>query len=296
MNLKALLEGRGVLVLDGAMGTELDRRGCAGRCDSNLDSPRAVREVHAAYAQAGSTAMITNTLTASRLFIESHGLNVDPEAINRVGARLARAVVGSAGCVLGNLSSTGQLLEPYGTCSEQALIATFEEQARYLAEEGVDGFIIETIIDLQEAICALRACKAISSLPTIACMAFSTTANGGRTPMGNSAEDCARRLTEEGADALGANCGTISPEEMAEIIATMSSFTRLPLAAEPNAGKPRLLQGKTVFDMAPDPFAAGVLKCRDAGATLLGGCCGTTPEHIHALSQKVTVEGRASNG
>ncbi len=103
--------------------------------------------------------------------------------------------------------------------------------------------------------------------------------------MGDSAEECAKRLAESGADAIGANCGTIDPEEMAEIISTMSMFTQVPLVAEPNAGKPRLMDGKTVFDLAPNLYATGMLKCRAAGATLVGGCCGTTPEHIRALAQ-----------
>ncbi len=103
--------------------------------------------------------------------------------------------------------------------------------------------------------------------------------------MGNSAEECARILAQEGADAVGANCGAIDPVEMAEIISSMSAVTSLPLAAEPNAGKPRLLGGKTVFDMEPGAFAQGVMKCRAAGATLLGGCCGTTPDHIRAMTK-----------
>ncbi len=287
MDLRTLLQEKGLLVLDGAMGTELDKLGCSSRCESNLNNPTAVRQVHSAYQNAGASAIVTNTLTMNRLFIESHGLDVDVENVNGEGARLARQVAQGNGYVLGNLSSTGQLLQPYGTYEERTFVETFKEQARYLRAKGVDGYIIETMIDLREAVCALRACKAVSHLPVIVCLAFSTTANGGRTPMGNSAEDSAKVLTEEGADAIGANCGTIDPAEMAEIISTLSSFTRLPLAAEPNAGKPRLVDGKTVFDMEPEAFADGLLKCRAAGATLLGGCCGTTPEHIRALARSL---------
>ncbi len=159
------------------------------------------------------------------------------------------------------------------------------EQASFLAESGVDGFIIETVVDLREAVCALKGCKKASGLPVVVCLAYYTRTGGGRTAMGNCVEECARVLTQEGADAVGANCGSVDPEQMSEIVGTLSKSTKLPIAAEPNAGKPRLVEGATVFDMTPAVFVAGVSKCRQSGARLLGGCCGTSPEHIRALTQ-----------
>ena len=156
------LRARRPLLLDGAMGTELDRMGAEGRCVCNLRRPREVIAVHRRYLEAGSNAVMTNTLTMNRIFIESHRMGVDVVVVNRAGAALAREAAGPGGFVLGNLSSTGQLLEPYGPGTMLGALGAFREQARLLAEGGVDGFIIETMIDLREAECALRGCKEVS--------------------------------------------------------------------------------------------------------------------------------------
>jgi len=284
---RSLLESHDFILLDGAMGTELDKLGVPGRCTGNLTHPDSVLEVHRRSIDAGSTAIITNTLTMNRIFIESHRLEIDVEKVNTAGAALARQAAGVGISVLGNLSSTGQMLEPYGTCSERAVFDSFKEQAGFLAEGGVDGFIIETMFDLREAVCALRACRAVADLPVVACIAYNTAQNGGRTVMGNSASECARTLEGEGASAIGANCGNIDPDQMALIIRAVASETRLPVAAEPNAGMPRLMNGETVFDMDAPAFASGVVSCMTAGARILGGCCGTTPEHIRALAARL---------
>ena len=284
---RTVLESGALIILDGAMGTELVRRGVESVAEANLKHPEAVSEIHDEYFKAGSNAVITNTLTMNRIFIESHAIKVDVRAVNSAGAAIARSCAKGRGFVLGNLSSTGQMLEPYGTSTEADFLAAFREQAGYLLEGGVDGFIIETVFDLREAVCALQACKAVSSLPVIVSLSFNTEQNGGRTVMGNSARDCAARLTEEGADALGANCGAVDPVQMAEIVHTLAGATDVPIVAEANAGKPRLVNGKTEFDMDPTVFGEGMSKCRLAGARILGGCCGTTPDHIRALARAV---------
>jgi 5-methyltetrahydrofolate--homocysteine methyltransferase len=286
------LERGDLIVLDGAMGTELVRRGVESVAHANLSHPDTVFEIHDEYFKAGSTAAITNTLTMNRIFIESHGIGIDVKGVNVAGATIARSCAKGRGSVWGNLSSTGQMLEPYGTYAEADFIAAFKEQAGYLQEGGVDGFIIETIFDLREAVCALRACREVSSLPVIVSMSFNTEQNGGRTMMGNSAMDCASRLTEEGADALGANCGGVDPVQMAEIVRALSRATPLPIVAEANAGKPRLIDGRTEFDMDPAAFALGMRECRLAGARILGGCCGTTPDHIRALTRALADGGK----
>ena len=277
------LRARRPLLLDGATGTELDRMGAEGRCACNLSRPREVVAVHRKYLQAGSHAVITNTLTMNRVFVERHRIGIDVKEVNRAGAALAREAAGAGGLVLGDLSSTALLLDPYGPGTERETLEAFREQARLLAEGGIDGFIIETMTDLREAECALRACKEVSPLPVVVCIAFDTAQRGGRTVMGDSAEQCARRLADAGADAIGANCGGIDPAQMAEIVSRMASFSALPIAAEPNAGLPKLIAGRTVFDMDPESFALGLADCARAGATVLGGCCGTTPEHIRAF-------------
>ncbi|MDP6778754.1 MAG: homocysteine S-methyltransferase family protein [Candidatus Latescibacteria bacterium] len=280
---RSLLQSQQTMLLDGATGTQLDKRGLMGRPDSNLVHPDAVLQIHKDYVQAGCQALITNTLTLNRIAVETHGEDLDVGQINRAGAELARQAAEPSISVLGNMSSTGQLLEPYGIHTEDQFLDTFREQARILADAGVDGFIVETILDLREGLCALQTCKEVSDLPVIVSMVFSTETKGGRTIMGNSAEECAAKLEEGGVDAVGANCGDLDPLQMAEVVAMLQAATSLPILAEPNAGKPKLLDGRTVFDMEPEPFAAGIAECLQAGARLVGGCCGTSPEHIAAV-------------
>lgn len=272
------------IVLDGAMGTELDKRGLMSRGRNNLDAPEAVLQIHQEYARSGCHALTTNTLTMNRIYIETHNVGVCVREVNRAGVELARQAAGSSLYVLGDISSTGQLLEPYGTYKESQFYDAFKEQAEILAQSGVDGFIIETMFDLREALCALRACKDNFSLPTIVSIAFATETRGARTIMGNSAEQCAKELTQAGADVIGANCGDLDPAQMAVVVSMFRSATTLPILAQPNAGRPKLLGEQTVFEMDPELFASGIGKCLQAGARLVGGCCGTTPQHIRAVA------------
>lgn len=285
MKLSAALEKKDVILLDGAMGTELDKRGLMSRGGANLDAPDAVLAIHRQYVQSGCHALTTNTLTMNRIYVETHNVGVSLRDVNKAGAELARQAAGKSRYVLGDISSTGQLLEPYGTFKESQFCDAFKEQAEILAESGVDGFIIETMFDLREAMCALRACKDNTSLPVIVTMAFATEQKGGRTVMGDSAGQCAKSLADAGADAVGANCGDLDPSQMAVVVSLLKGATLLPILVQPNAGKPKLIGEQTVFEMAPVPFAAGIAECLQAGARLVGGCCGTTPEHIAAVAE-----------
>jgi 5-methyltetrahydrofolate--homocysteine methyltransferase len=284
MNLSTALKKKDVILLDGAIGTELDKHGLMGRARNNLENPEIVLEIQREYARCGCDALTTNTLTMNRIFIETHNVGVSVWDVNQVGVELARKAVGKGQYVLGNISSTGQLLEPYGTFKESQFYEAFREQAEILAESGVDGFIIETMFDLREALCALRACKDNFPLPVIVSIAFATEAKGGRTMMGDSAQQCAKSLTDAGADVIGANCGEIDPAQIAVIIPELKSATSQPVLAQPNAGKPKLVGDETIFEMAPDDFARGIAECLAAGARIVGGCCGTTPEHIVAVA------------
>ena len=283
MNLLSLLKSHEILLIDGAMGTQLTQLCGEEGGHLTITHPEQVKEIHRRYLESGSRIIITNTLTMNRLYIETHGLSVDVRDVNHTAARLARSVISDEQYVLGDMSSTGKLLSPYGAYSEGQFIDVYEEQALYLAEASVDGFIVETLFDLAEALCAVKACRAVSTLPVCATIAFSTAKQGGRTVMGNSALDCARQLEDAGVQALGTNCGDIDPFQMADILGVFSEATSLPIIAQPNAGKPRLEQGKTVFDMGPDEFAAGIERCIAHGSRLVGGCCGTTPDHIRAV-------------
>lgn len=284
MGLSEILNGGEPVLLDGAMGTELARRGILGGGLECLRNPRKVMDIHRAYVESGSQVIITNSLTMNRIYIDTHGLDVDVGEVNRASVELARSASNGKALVLGNLSSTGQMLAPYGSYSEKEFVAAFVEQAEYLTEAGVDGLVIETMYDLQEALCAVRGCRQATSLPILILMAFSASGRFAHTMMGQSVQQCARTLAGSGVAAIGANCGDLDPNEMAAVIGTLGEVNRLPVAVEPNAGKPRLVNGETVFDMEPAEFAAGMLSCYRAGARLLGGCCGTTPDHIRLLS------------
>jgi len=284
MDLSTALEKKDVILLDGAIGTELDKHGIMGRASNNLENPDVVLEIQREYAGCGCDAITANTLTMNRIYIETHNVGVSVEDVNRAGVELAKKAAGEGQYVLGNLSSTGQMLEPYGTYKESQFYDAFREQAGILADCGIDGFIIETVFDLREAICAVRACKDNFPLPVIVSIAFSTEEKGGRTMMGDTAEQCAKGLTDSGADVMGANCGAIDPSQMAVIVSMLKSATSLPVLAQPNAGKPELVDDQTIFKMGPDDFAKGIGECLSAGAQIVGGCCGTTPEHIRAMA------------
>ena len=280
-----------VILFDGAMGTELAKRGLAMSAASNLASPEQVLAIHRDYLEAGAEVIITNTFTMNRISLETQGLKIDVDEVNLAGAALARQAAGSSGYVCGDLSPTGQLLEPYGSYTEEQFYSNFKEQAAALAAGGVDGFIIETMTDLREALCALRACKEVSFLPVIVSLAFSLLSKGGRTVMGTSVSQAASALEKAGADAVGANCGDLDPLELAGIMKLFREESALPLIAMPNAGKPKLAGDETIFDMAPEEFAVGLAECVAGGANIVGGCCGTGPAHIREAARRLGKQG-----
>jgi len=289
MNLRDLIQRRERLLLDGAMGTQLTTLGSENPGgQDNLFHPEMVLAAHAAYAACGCDILTTNTLTMNSIFLLHSRLEIDVREVNIAGVKLAREVIGREGFLLGDMSSTGQLLAPYGNGVLAEFSNAFEQQASILAEAGVDGFIVETVFDLKEAVCALEACRKVApELPALATMSFSTAAKGGRTIMGNSVEECVVELSRAGAAAIGANCGKIAPVEMAAIVKRMSAMTSLPIIAQPNAGKARLEGGGTLFDMSPDAFAEGAIECVLSGASIIGGCCGTSPDHVSQLAQRL---------
>ncbi len=250
---------------------------------NNVTNPEAVLAIHKQYAACGIDLLITNTLTMNRTNLESHGVGVDVREVNLAGVRLAKAAAGEGQYVLGDMSSTGKMLKPYGQLAEEDAFTAFKEQAAILVEGGVDGLIIETMFDLKEALCAVRAAKEACELPIIASIAFNTAGNEGRTVMGDTARHCAEALAEAGAVAVGANCGGVDPLEMAQLVAMMREASSVPIIAQPNAGKGRMVDKELVFDLSPQDFAAGIQECVRAGARLVGGCCGTSPAHIRAM-------------
>jgi 5-methyltetrahydrofolate--homocysteine methyltransferase len=284
MSFAEILRGEEILVFDGAMGTQLAVKGLEQGGMQSLLNPEAVRSIHEDYVRAGAQVLLTNTLTMNRFALEACGRGNDFSAVNKISVELARNAAGK-GFVLGDIGSTGRVLEPYGDAKEADLARCFSEQAGILSQSGVDGLILETMIDLREAVCALKACRQVTSLPIIVSISFSTIKDGGRTAMGNKAGECAQILDREGADAIGVNCGNIDPFEVANIIARFRENTNLPLVAQPNAGRPHVVNGNTVFDLEPDEFARGIRECIRCGARFVGGCCGTSPKHIEAAAK-----------
>ena len=283
MNLSEFILNKDVILLDGAMGTELANSGLEMGGQNNVTHPEMVLAIHKEYAECGCDILITNTLSMNRIYIKTHQLCISVKEVNQQGVQLAKSAAGNRLYVLGDISSTGKLLEPYGDLSEEDAYQAFKEQAALLAGGGVDGFIIETMIDINEALCAVRACKDVASLPIIVSMAFANSKNGGHTVMGNSAQEFAGALADEGIVAIGANCGDLDPSQMALVVATLKEETSLPILSMPNAGMPKLIGDQTVFDLSPEDFASGIAECIRAGANLVGGCCGTSPAHILAV-------------
>lgn len=283
---EALASGK-ILITDGATGTQLAARDGVTGALSVFECPEIVKAVHADYKAAGANIILTNTLTANRIALEHAGFADRLEEINATGARLCREAVGDDCYVCGDMCTTGQFMEPLGDYTEQQFYDNAAEQAKILADNGVDAIIIETMTDVRETAIATRAAKATTGLPVIASISFDAVGDSFRTMMGDTPEKAIRELAEAGADVIGSNCGTIDPFEMSRLIAEMRSHGDAILIAMPNAGKPELSAGEVSFKLSPEDFAIGVKQCIEAGATLVGGCCGTTPTHIAALRQGI---------
>ncbi|MCK5565057.1 MAG: homocysteine S-methyltransferase family protein [Planctomycetes bacterium] len=283
----------GILFLDGAMGTQLFERGAkAGICNENLnvESPEMVADVYRAYLDAGSDAIITNTFGATRIGLNKHGLGDKVSQINIAAAQLARKTAGADKYVLGGLGACGELLEPYGTLKEDELRDAFAQQATALSSCDIDGFIIETMTAVEEAKIAIEAIKSVSELPVLVSMSFDRAGDGFRTMMGVDAERAVSELSGLGLAGMGFNCGTLTMDEYIEFTGIFSKLLKeagLPLIAETNAGKPELIDGQAVYSLSPEEFAVKVEVIANAGASLIGGCCGTTPEHIKAAVDRI---------
>lgn len=285
-----------LVVLDGAMGSQIIAGGAtAGVCNDylNVESPELIGGIHDAYFAAGSDAVITNTFGANAISLARHGYEQQAVRINTAAAQIARQAAERAGgdrYVLGNIGPCGDFLEPLGQVSRKRLTDAFAEQAGGLVDGGVDGFIIETMTAVDEMVVAVEAVKSVSDLPVLTSFAYDPTNAGFRTMMGAGPEDTVKVLCDVGIDAIGFNCGTLTMEEyvgLAKVYAAAIAEKGVILLAEPNAGRPELVDGNTVYRLSGEDFAAECEKIRDAGARLIGGCCGTTPEHIEAMAKRL---------
>jgi len=286
--------GQGVFVLDGAMGTQLFARGVeVGTCSDNLcvASPDVVADVHRAYLAAGSDAVITNTFGANRYSLARHGLGDAVRQINEAGAQVAREAAGEEKYVLGDIGPSGDFLAPLGTLEPEDLRDAFAEQAKALLAGGADGLIIETMTALDEATIAIEAAKSVcGDLPVFASMSFDKAGDDFWTMMGVAVEGAVSKIASLGVDAVGFNCGRATLEEYIElaekyVAAAGALGGEIAIYAEPNAGKPELAEGKAVYRVSPEEFAAATKKIQAAGINIIGGCCGTSPEHIEAVAK-----------
>jgi len=294
-SLKERLE-QGLFLLDGAMGTQLIARGVeVGKCNDylNIESPDTVFEIHQAYFQAGSDAVLTNTFGANKLALARHGFGDKVTEINTAAAQIARRAAGEEKYVLGDIGPSGDFLQPLGNLETEELKDAFAEQAKALLAGGVDGFIIETMTALDEATITIEAVKSVSGdLPVLASMAFDKAGDDYRTMMGVGVESAVAKIVLLGVNAVGFNCGTISLDEYVELAGKYVSVVKqlgkdVLIFAEPNAGKPELVDGRVVYRVLPEGFAAAVEKIHSAGVNIIGGCCGTTPEHIKETAKRL---------
>jgi methionine synthase I (cobalamin-dependent) len=278
----------GPVITDGAWGTQLQTLGLgAGECPDawNLTHPDRVEAVARAYVEAGSQIILTNTFGASRLRLAAHGLADQAVEINRAGARLSRRAAGSRARVFASIGPTGRMLA-MGEITEAELRASFTEQARALAGEGVDALLLETFADLDEIRPAIAAAKT-TGLPVVASLVFDSGPARDRTMMGTTPEQAATAVVAAGADAVGANCGN-GIDGFIPICRRLHAATDRPLWLKANAGLPEMVEGRPVYRTTPEYFAARTLELVRAGATFVGGCCGTSPEFIVAIRKALT--------
>jgi methionine synthase I (cobalamin-dependent) len=295
MSLKERIK-QDLFLLDGAMGTQLISRGIeVGKCNDylNVESPDVVFDIHRSYFEAGSDAVITNTFGANKYALGRHGFAEEVVKINKAGAQIARRSAGQEKYVLGDIGPSGDFLEPLGNVKPEELKEAFAEQAKALLDGGVEGFIIETMTALDEAAIAIEAVKSIGGdLPVLASMSFDRAGGDFKTMMGVGVDAAVAQMISSGVDAAGFNCGTISLDEYVELAEKFVSSVRALSAdvivyAEPNAGKPELVEDRVVYKVSPEDFAAAAEKIHSAGVNIIGGCCGTSPAHIKALAKKL---------
>lgn len=292
--LQEALTGERMLIEDGGMGSMLMAVGGdvarMSPAEANLAAPEAVQPVQEAYVRAGSQLIIANSFTSNALKMgDAEAAVTSTEAAVRIAHAAVDAAwrpdAGIRPYIAGDMGPTGQLLEPFGDLEPEEAYEAFAAQARVFHQMGVDVVCVETMTSLEEAQEAVRAACAETRVPVFATMSFEA---NGRTFMGVSPEEAVHGLEDAGANAVGVNC-SLAPHEMVDVVSAMRAVASVPLIAKPNAGLPKLVNGRTEYDVTPDEFAQQMRQLIEAGATILGGCCGTTPDFIKALIQQQDV-------
>lgn len=281
VSLKERLLKKDLLLMSGATGTELIKRGgvMPGGIN-NLRHPETVAAIQREYQKAGAELFLTNTFSMNRLYCKGHLPDSDYREINRRGLEIALAAARAEDYVCGNIGPVGELLQPFGAVREEDVYDAFQEQARLLSSGAIDGFSIQTFYHLAELVLAVKAVRSVSDLPILASLVLTPT---GATMMGDTLDAAYEQLNPLGVEALGHNCGEIEAELLGVLFDGFTQRGAIALISCLNAGQPRLRGTETVYDMEPAAFAEGALLMRGKGATVIGGCCGTTPAHIDAM-------------
>ncbi len=284
------LQAGEILVGDGAMGTMLFAAGLKqGDCPEalNLSKPELLEDIARQYLDAGADLIETNTFGGSPLKLSLYDLDSKTEEINRAAVQAVRKTVGERAFVSGSCGPSGKILKPYGDTDPEQMRESFARQLHALAEAGVDLFCIETMTDIHEAVIAITAAKEVApEMPVVATMTFDTTPKGFFTMMGVTVERAAEELAAAGADILGSNCGNGS-DNMVKIAREFRKHTKLPILIQSNAGLPVLKDGDVVYLETPEYMAERARQMIDLGVSIIGGCCGTTPEHVKAIALEV---------
>jgi 5-methyltetrahydrofolate--homocysteine methyltransferase len=279
-----------VIVGDGAIGTELMKRGLrrgAPPESYNLLKPEVLEEVAALYLAAGAEIMTTNTFGASPLRLRQFCLEKDTEAVNRLAVEAVRRAVSHKAYISGSVGPSALSLRPAGDAEPAAISASFERQLRALVSAGADMICIETMTDTMEAVLAVRAARAVSpKIPVMATMSFRKSPQGLLTMTGDSVRNAAKALLDAGADIVGSNCGN-GMEDMVSIAREFRACTRKPIAINGNAGLPVVMESGLVYPETPEFMAARAAELLEIGIQIIGGCCGTGPEHIRAIRRAV---------
>lgn len=277
----------GILILDGATGSVLRKRGMPVGVSTEAwvyDHPEVIVDLQRAYVDAGSDIVYAPTFSANRIGLGLHGMEHRLRELNLGLVKLSREAAGGRALVAGDMTTTGKPLEPVGTLTYQALFDVYREQVEALCEAGADLLVAETMLGVDETVCAVEAARSVCDLPIMCSLTMEA---DGHLLLGGEATEAVETLQAVGADAVGLNC-SVGPAQLEAVVASMRAVAQVPVIAKPNAGMPVMDEfGQAHYDLDPDAFARGMVRLVEAGARIVGGCCGTDPDYIKALRKAI---------
>lgn len=278
------------LIFDGAMGSMLIAAGLKGGKISelwNLENPQVIEDIHKAYFDAGSDVAVTNSFGASPFKLKKMGVDADPEKINVAAVEIAKRAAGPGQYVAGDMGPLGEMLQPAGLLTQEEAEKHYVKQATFLASGGIDFFILETFFDLNEILAAIRAIRSVSDLPIFSTMTFQQKPSGFFTLMGNKPGDSMNKMVDAGASVVGANC-SLASDTMVDLARIIRDSVDVPVMIQPNAGAPKSVGDIVVYPETVDYYCDNILSLKEMGIDVVGGCCGTTPDFIRAMADKIS--------